>query len=343
MVRVDTDIGPGWGECSALPDPTYTNEFAAGAFRQLGAELGPALVGRRIETDDVWAELWRVCPQPGQRPMAMAALEMALLDARLRAAGTSLAGHLCHGGEPARTVVAGAAIGLGSIEEVTSTATRLAADGFGRLKLKVEPGHDVGVVRAVRNSAPAVELQVDGNGSFHPHHLDVLLSMVEAGVTAFEQPFHPADIESARALVAATPVPVIADEAAPDLATVIRLHEAGALDGVSIKPPRVGGLAPAVTLHDACVQRGLVATAGGMLECGLGRRSLAALAALPGCTLAGDVSPAARWLTADPWPDLATEDTGDGCRIVVPRTPGVAPEPDPDLLSDLTTRRHEVT
>ena len=65
-----------------------------------------------------------------------------------------------------------------------------------------------------------------------------------------------------------------------------------------------------------------------MLETGLGRRALAAVAGLPGFTLTGDLSPAARWLAADPWQDLTMTDG----RITVPTTPGAAPEPDPYVL-----------
>ncbi|MEL7156333.1 MAG: o-succinylbenzoate synthase, partial [Actinomycetota bacterium] len=165
VVRVDTDLGPGWGECSALPDPTYTNEFAAGAFRQLATELGPAIVGRTLGAEDPWFELRAVCPEPDRHPMAMAALEMAVIDARLRAAGRSLAAHLAGPDGPPTTVAAGAAIGLGSIADIAASAARLADEGFGRLKLKVEPGHDLAAVAAVCEAAPDVELHVDGNGS----------------------------------------------------------------------------------------------------------------------------------------------------------------------------------
>ncbi|MEM9134476.1 MAG: enolase C-terminal domain-like protein [Actinomycetota bacterium] len=376
VVRIETAAGIGWGECSALPDPTYTNEFAAGAYRQLVDELGPAVVGAEATGDEVVAR----CPQPARRPMAVAALEMAALDHRLRTEGRSLAAHLADeaasladadattdgsattdgptttevptsepGGGPApeaagvaASVPAGAAIGLGTPDEVVASARRLADGGFGRLKVKVEPGHDVAVVEAVRAAVPEVELHVDGNGSFGAPDLDRLVAMADAGVVAIEQPFHPADLASARALVErGGATAVVADEAATSVDAVVRLHRAGALTGVSIKPPRVGGLAPTLALHDLCRREGLAATAGGMLESGLGRHGLAAVAALPGFTLAGDLSPAGRWLTADPWPDLRLRaETG---RIDVPAGPGVAPEPDLDLLSDLTVQRREIT
>jgi O-succinylbenzoate synthase len=124
------------------------------------------------------------------------------------------------------------------------------------------------------------------------------------------------------------PVPVIADEAVATQADAETLLSMGAMTGLSIKPARVGGLVAALSLHRFCLAAGLAATAGGMLETGLGRHALAALAALPGFTVTGDLSPAGRWLAADPWPDL----TMTAGRIDVPAGPGVAPEPDPYLL-----------
>ena len=67
-LHADEDPGQvlGWGECSALNAPTYTDEWAAGAYDRLtsGSPLARA-----------------------RHPMAVAAVEMALLDADLRAAG----------------------------------------------------------------------------------------------------------------------------------------------------------------------------------------------------------------------------------------------------------------
>ena len=132
---------------------------------------------------------------------------------------------------------------------------------------------------------------------------------------------------------------MVADEAASSATDVDRLHALGAVSGVSIKPPRVGGIRAATTMLGRCVTAGLPATAGGMVEAGLGRHALAAVAALDGFTLTGDVSPAGRWLAADPWPDLTLAAGG----IVVPRTPGVAPDPDLDVLAAHTVLFEEVT
>lgn len=335
MVRIDTDEGHGWGECSALPEPSYTDEYAAGAFRVLVDRLAPRLTRRRLDGSAAIVALELLSGVEGQ-PMAKAAVEMAVLDVECRAQSMSLADRL---GVSRRAVPAGAAIGLASPERMAERASELATEGFGRVKLKIRPGHDLALVEAVRTAVPSVEVQVDGNGSYRSADVGVLTAVAAAGVAAIEQPFPTDDVGAAAALVAAVDVPVVADEAAASVADIDRLQSAGALSGVSIKPPRVGGIRTAVAMLDRCAAAGLATTAGGMVESGLGRHALAAVAALDGFTLTGDVSPAGRWLATDPWPDLTLRPGG----VVVPDSPGVAPDPDLDILAAHTIRFGEVT
>lgn len=332
VVRLETDAGFGWGECSALPEPTYTDEFASGAFVALDEQLAPRLLGVSTTVDQGMGRLDDVVGHP----MAKAAVEMALLDARLRADGCSLAAHL---GVEATHVRAGAAVGMGPRQAVVSRVAELAALGFGRVKVKIGPAGDVDVIEAVVKSNPSIEVQVDANGSYGSEHLERLLDLSRSGIRAIEQPFAATNRSAAAALVEGSPIPIVADESAESLAVVEDLRADGALSGVSIKPPRLGGLMPAMAIHDWCLANALPATAGGMLECGLGRHALAAVAGLPGFTLTGDLSPAGRWLAADPWPDLIME----AGTVEVPDGPGVAPEPDEELLAHYTVRSSDLT
>lgn len=331
VVRIETDQGYGWGECSALPDPTYTDEFAEGAFLILEDELAPRLVSHRLMATAVADRLSVV----GGNPMAKAALEMALCDAELRLSGHSLAERI---GAATSQVAAGATVGLGALADVVERAEALEAEGFGRVKLKIKPGHDLEVVAAVRSQTPSLEIQVDGNGAYSHEHLALLVELASSGVSAIEQPFSPIQLSSVQALVEQSPVPIVADEAADSIRTVELLKQEGALSGVSIKPSRLGGIEAACRMHELCVDLGLAVTAGGMIETGLGRHALAAVAALDGFTLTGDLSPARRWLAADPWPDL----TMTAGMIEVPAGPGIAPEPDPELLDRYSVRHSMV-
>ncbi|MBU3702452.1 MAG: o-succinylbenzoate synthase, partial [Acidimicrobiia bacterium] len=44
VVRLVGPDGEGWGECAALPDPTYTAEFVDGARAVIATELAPRLL-----------------------------------------------------------------------------------------------------------------------------------------------------------------------------------------------------------------------------------------------------------------------------------------------------------
>jgi O-succinylbenzoate synthase len=348
-LRLTTGDGTvGWGECSALPAATYTGESAAGCHRLLADRIGPRLVGAS----------WSVSTMAPLRtgfatnPMALSAVEMALLDAELRASGRSLARWL---GAERSEVPAGVSLGLDRPEAVVATARRLVIEGYRRLKVKIQPGHDRAVLAALRDdptiTGADVEIHLDANGAYPVGDLELVAGLAEAGADAIEQPFAPDDVDGAARLVErladlpdragrprGRPVPVVADEAVTTIGDAATLADRGAITGVSIKPGRVGGLEAAVGIHDLCRDRGLAATAGGMLETGLGRHALAALAALPGFDLTGDLSPARRWLAADPWPDLTMTDG----TIAVPTGPGVAPAPDPDLLERHTVERRRL-
>jgi len=323
VVGLETSDGViGWGECSALNAPTYTAEWAADSFDRL--------------TD--WADGGEL-PDATTHAMAFAAIEMALTDAELRAQNLSLAQSL---GATNPTVRAGATIGLHSVTDSVATAEKLIDAGYRKLKVKIDPTqvddvpHELTHVFEGRDDDP-IEIHVDANGSLSEEHLMGLLGLTWHGVSVIEQPFPTDRPDLAAELLLGTEALVTADEAVTTVADAQALLDAGALRGVAIKPPRVGGISAAHELLTWCRANRVGASLGGMLESGLGRHALAAFGAIDGFTITGDLSPAAQWLIDDPWPDIEMV----GPDIVVPTTPGVAPLPDPALLERLTLRRAE--
>ena len=90
LLEVETDLGVGWGECVASPDPLYSHEFNDAVMLVWREHLVPRLIGRDLTAEEV-PEL--LGPVRGH-PMARGALELALLDAQLRATGQSFARYL---------------------------------------------------------------------------------------------------------------------------------------------------------------------------------------------------------------------------------------------------------
>jgi O-succinylbenzoate synthase len=102
---------------------------------------------------------------------------------------------------------------------------------------------------------------------------------------------------------------------------------------VNIKPGRVGGLLEARRVHDVCAAHGIAVWCGGMLETGIGRAANAALAALDGFTLPGDVSASRRFWARDVV--TAPMDVVDG-HVPVPTGPGFGFELDRAVLDEVT-------
>ena len=81
LMKVATDAGEGWGECVAGEEPVYSSEYVDGAQDVLMRHLIPRLRDRDLAAVDVATLLH---PVHGHQ-MAKAAIEMAVLDAELRA------------------------------------------------------------------------------------------------------------------------------------------------------------------------------------------------------------------------------------------------------------------
>ena len=329
LVRVVTDESEGWGECAALADPVYTSEYADGAAAVLRAYLVPRLAaGGDVTAAGVGPALAGV---QGHR-MAKAALEMAVLDAELRVAGEALAARL---GATRDAVDAGVAVGMArSVAELVDTVGEVVDQGYRRVKLKIAPGWDVEPVRAVRERfGNDLLLQVDANGAYRPSDADALAALDPFGLALLEQPLPADDLVGHAVLAGRIRTPVCLDESVTSAAAAAAVIRLGAASVLNVKPGRVGGYLEAVRVHDVCRDAGVAAWCGGMFETGLARAANVALAALPGFTLPGDVSPPSGYLAADvvTHPLVAAE----GC-VQVPQEPGIGASVDRAAVEAVT-------
>ena len=265
---------------------------------------------------------------------ARAALTAAVLDAQLRTEGTSLASYL---GGTATHVDAGVAIGRHDAgDEVVADVAACIGLGYGSVKLKIAPGHDVDVVAAARDEVGSdVMLQVDANGSYTLADADHLAAIDAVDdIACLEQPLAPRRAPRARSTGRAA---AYADRSRRDDhergRRTRREYELGPCKVVSIKAGLVGGLAEARATHDVCVETG--AGRARWVACSkrvsVGPR-LIALASLPGFTIPGDLSGSARYFEHD-----VTEPFDlDHGRLTVPGGPGLGIAPLPDLLARCT-------
>ena len=295
LVHVLTDEAEGWGECVAMSHPLYSSEYVDAAADVLRRFLVPALVASGPVAAHAVADV--LAPFKGHR-MAKAALEMAVLDAELRAEGRSFAREL---GAVHDRVPCGVSVGImDSIPALLDAVGGYLDEGYVRIKLKIEPGWDVEPVRAVRERfGDGVLLQVDANTAYTLADARHLARLDPFDLLLIEQPLEEEDVLGHADLAKQIATPVCLDESitsAQSAAAAIRL---GAAAVINIKPGRVGGYLEARRIHDVCVAHGVPVWCGGMLETGLGRAANVALAALPGFTLPGDTSASGRYYRAD--------------------------------------------
>ena len=341
LVRADladaggTDTVEGWGECVALSEPSYSAEYVDGAQHVLVHHLLPRLFAAGpIEAADVAPSLAKL----HGHPMAKAAIEMAVLDAQLRAEGRSFASFL--GAERTR-IPSGVSVGIHeTTEELLAAVQGYVEDGYVRIKLKIEPGADIDQVAAVRELiGPDTPFQVDANTAYRRTDGSHLARLDEFDLLLIEQPLPEDDIVGHARLAAEVETPICLDESLVSAAGTADAIELGACEIANIKPGRVGGYLEAVRIHDLCLAKGIPVWCGGMLETGIGRAANAALAALPGFTLPGDISASTRFYARDIVTDPITITDG---HVTVPTSPGLGFDLDRDHLDSVTTSRLRV-
>jgi o-succinylbenzoate synthase len=328
LVRVVTSDAEGWGECVAMTDPLYSSEYVDAAADVLRRFLVPAVAS--IERLDAAAVAPALAKFHGHR-MAKAALEMAVLDAELRAEGRPLAREL---GAVRDRVPCGVSVGImDSVDRLLDAVGGYLDEGYVRIKLKIQPGWDVEPVAAVRERfGEEVLLQVDANTAYTVADARHLARLDPFDLLLIEQPLDEEDLLGHAELARQLKTPVCLDESITSARAAAAAISLGACSIVNVKPGRVGGYLEARRIHDVCVAHGVPVWCGGMLETGLGRAANVALAALPGFTLPGDTSGSNRYYQTD---ITAPFTLVDG-HLPVPTTPGIGVDPLPDQLAAVT-------
>jgi O-succinylbenzoate synthase len=328
LVRAITPDAEGWGECVALKEPIYSSEYVAGAQEVTREYLIPRLFGLAgLVPSDVATALE---PIKGHQ-MAKAALEMAILDAELRTQGVSFARHL---GAVREAVDCGVSVGIhDSIPALLDTVQAHIAEGYRRVKLKIEPGWDVEPVRATRERFGDVPLQVDANTAYRLSDARHLAELDAFDLLLIEQPLPEDEVLAHAELAKTVRTPICLDESITSARAAADAIALGACAIVNIKAGRVGGYLEARRIHDVCAERGVPVWCGGMLETGLGRAANVALAALPNFTLPGDTSASDRYFHRDITEPFVLHDG----RLRVPDGPGLGVAPIPEILEEFTT------
>jgi o-succinylbenzoate synthase len=318
------DNHSGWGECVAMVEPNYSSEYLENCVQVISRFLVPLL------QSDISAEdfILRSAPIRGNY-MSKACVEAALLDLRLREQNKSLASFL---GATKTRVASGVSVGIqNSLNDLVRVVGEYLALGYLRVKLKIEPGSDIELVRTIRKEfGDDLLLQVDANAAYRVTDAEHLKQLDDFNLLLIEQPLSEDDLAGHIELAKIISTPVCLDESITSLEAARGALDLKACSIINIKPGRVGGYLEAKKIHDLCLSRGVPVWCGGMLETGIGRAANLALAALPGFTLPGDISASARYFDRD----ITTPFILENGHIAVPDSVGIGVEPLPEMLAN---------
>ena len=343
LLRVTTDVGEGWGECVASHEPAYSSEFVDGSALVITQHLWPALVvqaGDRVAADVAPALRALQGPPDGEGGARDGGARRRAARTRARACRPSLGAHarphpergqrrdLRHARRAARARSSG-----------------YIADGYVRIKLKIEPGWDVEPVRLVRELiGPDVPLQVDANTAYRRDDIAHLCKLDEFDLLLIEQPLPEEDIlghaELARALGARR-----------SASTSRSCRPRPRSTRSSSEPPRSSTSSPAGSAATSKRCASTTCASSAASRCGAAAWSRPASAApptpawprCPGFTLPGDISASTRFYARDIVLDPITVDDG---HVAVPTTPGPRLRARPRLPRqhhDVHGRAHRLT
>ena len=342
LVRVHSDGAFGWGEAGADWEPRYSYETVATCWHIIEDFLAAELFAADLPAQGSGRAVGKALDSWPWHPMAHAALEEAAWDLEARMAGVPV--HRLYAGdrEVRDRVLVGISLGIQEDFEILADQIADALDqGYRRIKLKIAPGKDIGVVTSVRKRFGDIPLMVDANCGYRPDQTAAVEKLDELGLLMIEQPFEYDEIDAHAELQARLATPLCLDESAKTPRGTARALDRKAARIINIKCARLGGRAAGIEVHDLCEERNIPVWCGGMLESGIGRLHNIAVATLPNFSLSNDLSASRRYWQRDiVEPEVQLLE--DGC-VAVPQGPGIGYEVREDRIKECLIRSKTLT
>lgn len=332
IVRIDADGVTGWGEVVVEPSPSYSYETLTTAWHILGDFVVPSILGKEFATiEDALAPYKWI---RGHR-MAKAGVEAALSDAFAKSKGISLSTFL---GGTRKQISVGVSVGLQpTIPGLVDVVADYLKDGYKRIKIKIAPGRDLELVKAVRKEFPDIQLQVDANSAYTLDDIEMLRALDDYNLQLNEQPLGYDDIYDHSLLQPQIKTPICLDESIYNVSDTKAAIALGSCKIINIKPGRVGGYTESIRIHDYCTSVNIPVWHGGMDESGVGRAGNVALASLPNFVLPGDISASKRYYKTDiVEPEFTVDQNGI---MEVPTKPGIGVEINMKEIEKVTVRK----
>ena len=331
LVRMESEGRYAWGESCPPYVPAYSAEHTVATFHTVREHMAGRLVGQEIASAQ---DLLRRLDFVKGNQFARAALEITWWVLEARRQGVPL--HVALGGK-GDAVAVGADFGVqDSLDTLMGRIQTAIDEGFPRIKLKFRPGWDFDMLAAVRSTFPAFTFHIDCNAAYTLADADRFRSLDRHHLAMIEQPL--ADdgmsLVNHAALQSRIETPVCLDESGHSLAHIQAAIRLRSCRVVNIKMARVGGLTASRDIQALCALHGIPCWVGGMLESAVGGAICAELATLPNFTYPADIFPSSYFYRNDIGkPEIVL---AEGGQVATSRVPGIAQEPDPDLLKQWT-------
>ncbi|HWQ33093.1 MAG TPA: o-succinylbenzoate synthase [Blastocatellia bacterium] len=331
IVKVFSEGLHGWGECTVGENPFYNHECTDSAWMMIRDYVAPMVIGREIESP---AQVTTMTGAIRGNKMARGAVETAVWELEARRRNIPLWQLL---GGTREEIDCGVSLGLQPTDTaLLKNVEKEVAAGYQRIKLKIKPGRDYEMVKAVRREFPGIRLTVDANSAYTLADAGLLRKLDEFDLLLIEQPLSYDDIIDHAELQRQLQTAICLDESILSVEDARKALSLGSCRIINIKLGRVAGHAEAQKIEAYCRERSVPVWCGGMLESGIGRAHNVAMSTLAGFTLPGDVSASKRYWTEDIiTPPVEVSPRGT---ITRPTGPGIGYEVNEKRLEALTVR-----
>jgi len=329
---INHDGTRGYGESVAFTVPWYTEETTETCLHVIESFLIPLLREHSITHPDDVTDIFRVIRRNN---MAKSALEGAIWDLHAKQQGVSLARAL---GGLETSIDVGISIGMKpTIDDLLSDVEESVDQGFKRVKVKIQPGWDIAVLREIRHHFPSLDIMADANSAYTLRDAPHLKQFDDLQLLMIEQPLAHDDLIDHAKLQQQIKTPICLDESIHSIEDVRQALALRSCQIINVKIGRVGGLTEAKRIHDLCKEHNIPVWCGGMLESGVGRAHNIALSTLPQFVLPGDIAGSAHYWKKDIiMPEVVVEDG----EIFVPDAAGIGVNIDKAALEQFTVAQY---
>ncbi|MBI5731909.1 MAG: o-succinylbenzoate synthase [Candidatus Magasanikbacteria bacterium] len=296
LVKLTDEKGnAGLGESSLLDVPISEPETSSSGGDYIIKKVAPKILNKKFSSIKSIKNFISCFSR--HFPVTITGVESALLN--LWAINEEISLRDLFGGKKKKISI-GMSIGLQADEKALRQAVESAIKArYEHIKLKIKPGHDLKIVKFVRDIFPRLKFSVDANAAYSRKDLPLFKKMDEYGLDMIEQPFGKDALKTHADLQKQIKTPICLDESAADFAYVVQAIKMGSGRIINVKPARVGGYLEAIKIHNLCQKHKIPCWVGGRLETGVGITFNLALASLPNFKMAAEILPANSFLKED--------------------------------------------